>query len=608
MATGRVPAGIEVLLLSFDALAEDDSYRIRPLRLREAAPGLAHTLTELEVDADFDAATEELLSIHIDEVAAREGAQALAPLTLQEVEQKVNRSGRFTRQLKPVQLKNLGTLLRLRHGANFSVPGAGKTSTALATYESFRAEGRVNRLLVVAPKNAFLAWEDEVERCYENVSTRPRVERLTGGQLGTTRALQSAPEIAIVSYQLLPNVLPLVESWVRAGRTHVVLDESHRIKSGTTGLFSGTAMLLAEGAVRRDVLSGTPMPQSAEDLRSQFQFLWPGQSVLPPVPLRRDVDPILLEQVQNAVAPLYTRTTKDDLDLPPIEVEQVAIKLGPLQRELYDLLRSEARRVAVGLGGRDRQFFRNLGKHVMRLLEAASNPMLLASGTMLDDDLQNRTEAGARAFELLRECARREEPAKIADLRRRVDDSAGEEKILIWTSFTQNILYLEKVLSDWNPVIIYGDVATGSEEDDTTREARIKRFHVDDSCRVMIANPSACGEGISLHKACHHAIYLDRTFNAAHYLQSVDRIHRLGLDEDTVTRVDILEAAGTVDSRVASRVWSKIQVMSQILNDHSLEALAYDPEDIEEEFPAGLQPEDVEEVLQHLEGVSEDSE
>ena len=116
----------------------------------------------------------------------------------------------------------------------------------------------------------------------------------------------------------------------------------------------------------------------------------------------------------------------------------------------------------------------------------------------------------------------------------------------------------------------------------------------------MIANPAACGEGISLHRACHHAIYVDRTFNAAHYLQSVDRIHRLGMSPSQVTHIYILEALGTVDTRVASRLHAKIITMSSILNDTELAALAYDPEDIVEEFPAGLEPGDIEEVVEHL--------
>ena len=45
---------------------------------------------------------------------------------------------------------------------------------------------------------------------------------------------------------------------------------------------------------------------------------------------------------------------------------------------------------------------------------------------------------------------------------------------------------------------------------------------------VLLANPQAMSEGISLHLECHDAIWLDRTYNAGQYLQGIDRIHRLG--------------------------------------------------------------------------------
>lgn len=40
--------------------------------------------------------------------------------------------------------------------------------------------------------------------------------------------------------------------------------------------------------------------------------------------------------------------------------------------------------------------------------------------------------------------------------------------------------------------------------------------------------------------------------------------------------------------------------MARILNDRGLAAMAYDPDDVIEEFPAGLEAEDVEEVIDHL--------
>jgi hypothetical protein len=82
-------------------------------------------------------------------------------------------------------------------------------------------------------------------------------------------------------------------------------------------------------------------------------------------------------------------------------------------------------------------------------------------------------------------------------------------KSVIWTIFTGTILDLEKLLSDANPVTLYGQIPTGDEASPDTREGRIRRFHQDPACSVMIANPAAASEGISLHEVCHDAIYLD---------------------------------------------------------------------------------------------------
>jgi SNF2 family DNA or RNA helicase len=238
-------------------------------------------------------------------------------------------------------------------------------------------------------------------------------------------------------------------------------------------------------------------------------------------------------------------------------------------------------------------------------LETATNPSLLVQGVVLDeeDDAVVDSPNVLRAHDLIREFARHEKPAKLV----KATELASAElaisrnrKVLLWTSFIENINALAKMLSGFKPVLLHGSVQTGAADDPDTREGRIRQFHEDGDCRVMIANPAACGEGISLHKACHYAIYVDRTFNAAHYLQSVDRIHRLGLPEDQETTIAILEARWTIDSRVARRLSAKIEAMSTILNDPGLAALAYDPEDVVEEFPAGIQAEDVEEVVDHF--------
>ena len=594
-------AEISNLLFNYGGLPRGSSVVISPLSLRRAAQDLGYVLKHKGIDVDYDDAARQLLQLHLEEVQARRSAeQDLSSLSEGEVLRRVSATRRFTRELTAPQIRDLGRLLRLRHGANFSVPGAGKTATLLATYEASRGDGPLERLLVVAPKNAFLSWEEEIALCYDE-NHRPTVARISGGEEKASETLRGDPEIALITYQFLPNVLDKVSAWCRNHKTHLVLDESHRIKSGLAGTYARSALQLSAVAQRRDVLSGTPMPNAPEDLRPQTEFLWPGQRILPEMRLSLDSSKEVVTQVQRCLQPLYVRTTKSELRLPPVEIVPVTVELEPLQRKLYELLRSEAKRVAEGMTISDRRFLRTLGAHVLQLIEAASNPMLLVQTELLEE---GTTESlYSQTWELFREIARTERPAKIKkaiDLAGQALTSDPGHKVLIWTSFVKNVLFLEELLAQFNPVTLYGAIGTGSEQDLDTREGRIRRFHQDPSCRVMIANPAACGEGISLHQACHHAIYLDRTFNAAHYLQSIDRIHRLGLPENVVTRVEILEARWTIDARLARRLNAKIGSMSLILNDPGLATLAYDPEDLSEDFPAGIEPEDVEEIIEHL--------
>ncbi len=48
---------------------------------------------------------------------------------------------------------------------------------------------------------------------------------------------------------------------------------------------------------------------------------------------------------------------------------------------------------------------------------------------------------------------------------------------------------------------------------------------------VLVANPAAAGAGLTLHRA-RIAIYESLSNQAAHYLQSLDRIHRRGQTRD----------------------------------------------------------------------------
>src|SRR5262249_12375840 len=144
-------------------------------------------------------------------------------------------------------------------------------------------------------------------------------------------------------------------------------------------------------------------------------------------------------------------------------------------------------------------------------------------------------------------------PAKFVHLGKLVESNASHDrKMVIWSNFVRNLQTLEKMLGRYKPALIHGGVPSEISQPNARRirENEIERFRKDPDCKVLLANPAATAEGISLHDVCHHAIYLDRTFNAGLYLQSVDRIHRLGLKPEQETHITFLLTEGTVDELV----------------------------------------------------------
>ena len=179
------------------------------------------------------------------------------------------------------------------------------------------------------------------------------------------------------------------------------------------------------------------------------------------------------------------------------------------------------------------------------------------------------------------------------------------KKVLIWSTFVENVEHIAHSLQDLGAVYIHGGVDAGDENDDETREGKIRLFHDDPNVMVMVANPAAAGEGISLHMICHHAIYLDRSFNAAQYLQSEDRIHRLGLPFDQDTIIEIVECVGTVDETVRQRLEFKVGQMAAALNDSGLtiSPVPIVPDEEDEGYGAGgLDEGDVRALLAALGG------
>ncbi len=449
----------------------------------------------------------------------------------------------FKRILLPYQLRNVAQLCSLPAAATFSVPGAGKTSEALAYY--FLNREPTDKLLVIAPKNAFVAWEDELPECV------PEAEfsfvRLTGGYSRIHEILAGNPTAVIISYHQLPRVMDAITSYLVRNDVFMFIDESHRMKRGVAGVQGSSILNLSHLPKRKLILSGTPMPNAQDDLIAQFNYLYPEYS------LKSD-------QVIEKLRHVFVRTTKSELGLiPPIRIlRPIAMKAA--QEQLYSSLADNTMRLLQGFSINDRVRFRRISACVQYMIQAASNPSLLIASSV-------------GSHKLLREAIQEGISAKIeytcALTRTWVDDG---HKVVIWSTFVETVEHIADLLADVGAHFIHGGVIT-SEDPDTydSREAKIREFNNPSSdCRVLVANPAACSEGISLHHVCHRAIYVNRNYNAAHYLQSEDRIHRIGLPHDLQTSIVILYSPSTIDESINRRLQEKVENMSSVLNDPDL--------------------------------------
>jgi superfamily II DNA or RNA helicase len=463
----------------------------------------------------------------------------------------------IVREPTPPQRRDLARHIAIGGGANFSVPGSGKTGVTYALYSGLKHLGEVDQMLVLAPLSAHEAWRTEPELMYAP-GAAPRLHIGSGNP--------GAADAVVLNYEQLQQRgrLDALLAMCRRQRTLVVFDEAHRVKAGPRGIRGAAALELSAAAHRRSVLTGTPQPNSPEDLARVLELAYPGHgfrlAALAPDPLMS----------------AYTRVTKDELGLPPLDPCAEHVTLSGAHDLIYEAMVNAATRAVL----RDpslRDDFSRAGRIVMLLLAAATDPTaVLGDGgelAMLSDRADLDLES------LVRNLPANFIPAKFVRTAQIVDAKRAEgNKLLVWANFRSHIRRLERLLAPHQPAVVSGDVGIAD------RQAEIDRFRHDPDCRVLLATPHTLSEGVSLHFTTTHQLHVDRSFNAGMYLQSLDRTHRLGLPPNancTLTYLMALRRDGTdtIDHVVGQRLDTKVLDMAHKLNDRQLATLAFPSSD-----------------------------
>jgi SNF2 family DNA or RNA helicase len=440
------------------------------------------------------------------------------------------------------QVAAVDALKDLTYGAVFHEQGLGKTKIAIDLLLYWLAQKVVDSVMIVTKKGLIKNWVDELTL---HSTIQPRI--LTQDHSGNFYAFNSPARVYLTHYEVIRSERTRIDLFLKTRRVGVILDEVHRIKNPDAAL-TQSLLAVAPGFARRIVMTGTPVANRPYDIWAPIKFLDNGAALgddfsdfKKRLDLRNDFHerPDLADAFEHNLAGVFdrirafsVRETKNSagIELPTKTVRDLLVELEGRQAELYRQIRDELSALVVREGRILRDDSQEMLKRLTRLVQVASNPLLV-------DESYTGTPA---KFSILEELL-----YEISDRR---------EKAIVWTAFTKNADWLARELHAFDAARVHGKMAI----DD--RNTSIERFKTDPACKVLVATPASSKEGLTLTVA-NHAIFYDRTFSLDEYLQAQDRIHRISQKRHcTVTN---LIAADTVDKWVGVLLAAK-QLAAQL--------------------------------------------
>ncbi len=309
----------------------------------------------------------------------------------------------------------------------------------------------------------------------------------------------------------------------------IVADEAQHLKNRRS---QNAAALRSLRGTSRFLLTGTPLENSLDDLRSLLEFLLPGYLTPVPPGTRGDERGWFDERLRAQAAPYILRRTKAAVapELPPKLEQTVWCELTPAQAALYRDTQQAGEKELLDLAAS--------GASESKLQFAALTQLLRLRQVCCDPRLVTRDPAPAGPPEAFADSGKLEAFREL--LAEAIDDG---HRVLVFSQFTSLLALLMAELDQQGVPYCYLDGSMAPR----ARQAEVDRFQGSPDLPVFLISLKAGGTGLNLTGA-DTVVHFDPWWNPAVEAQATDRAHRIG-QQRVVTSYKLI-AAGTVEEKV----------------------------------------------------------
>ena len=440
------------------------------------------------------------------------------------------------RQLRPRQRQAIDKAWPRLGFALFHVMGAGKTTETIALVNLRRAAGLIDRLLIVCPTSIKGVWEQEF-RLY---SALPAYLQVLEAGKRLTQWLDFP--ILVVGVEALSQggAADVALQFVNGGKTMSVIDESSTIKNHDVKR-TEKCWEFGQASVSRLILTGTNVTQGVQDLYSQMYFVDPSiigelsfysfrnkYVVMGGFENRKIIGYRNTAELFDKIRPFCDVVRKGDMKLPPKQYQTRHVKASPEQVRACKEL---AREMITKLGDRV--------VSVQNSLEMLLRFQQIAGGFDPDGTPLARNPKMTELLALLAEF---------------------DGKAIVWARYLPEVAAISSRLSEEYPGAVM--TLTGA-TDPADRQPMVNQFQSDPAIRFFVVNQATGAKGLTLTAAT-MSIYYSNTFSLEDRLQSEDRNHRIG-QENEVIYVDLVSDL-KVDRLIQTAIANKMDV-AQFVNE-----------------------------------------